>query len=62
MWVSQGCRGRFRCAGGDAFECGTPPGSEKYYCDCGGARVDPALLREALGAAETEAGAEPSPR
>ena len=39
IWASE-CRGSFQCAGGDAFECGTPPGSEKYYCDCGGARVD----------------------
>ena len=39
IWASE-CRGRFQCAGGDAFECGTPPGSAQYYCDCGGARVD----------------------
>jgi len=39
IWASD-CRGRFRCAGGDAFACGTPPGSAQYFCDCGGARVD----------------------
>ena len=25
IWASE-CRGKFRCLGGDAFECGTPPG------------------------------------
>ena len=39
IWASE-CRGKFLCKGGDAFECGTPPGSAQYFCDCGGARVD----------------------
>mmetsp|Transcript_6792 Transcript_6792/g.21771 ORF Transcript_6792/g.21771 Transcript_6792/m.21771 type:complete len:524 (-) Transcript_6792:195-1766(-) len=33
VWVN-GCRGRFRCRGGESFLCGYPPGRSSYECSC----------------------------
>ena len=34
IWVAN-CRGRFRCLpGGEAFDCGYPPGRRHYDCSC----------------------------